>query len=223
MGRLLDGLDLLEVPPLADDFALRVVSQVVPACTDPSARSSWSALGGRRRRRCSCSASCQATGSCAHDGSPVATTLSQRRRSTRRRVAYTGSPASDSVDRAVADNSLWTVMVIPSWNSIPRRLASGIGSRYPKSPTDLRPIATPFNAAVTAIRRTIPVGRPPGKGSAQPRAIPCATGNSTRSARSDSPAVAPLHPAAQSAIPQGPRLALAATIRHRPQQQKTPP
>ncbi len=41
MGQLLDGLDLLEVPPLADDFALRVVSRVVPAAPNHPQRSWW--------------------------------------------------------------------------------------------------------------------------------------------------------------------------------------
>lgn len=40
--RLLEGLDLLEVPPLRDDFALRVIQQVV--AVSPARRARWTPL-----------------------------------------------------------------------------------------------------------------------------------------------------------------------------------
>jgi hypothetical protein len=163
MCQLLDGLDLLEVPPLADDFALRVVSQVVPAPVHPQ-RSSWlpwavaavlllSLLPGYRFLRPLIS--------------PVATNWSQRG-SDSPTVAYTGSPASDSVDRVVAGRSLWTLYGNSLLELYPEATRERHRQQVSEIAEDLRPIATPFNAAVTAIRRTIPFGRAPEKG--QPRA-----------------------------------------------------
>lgn len=174
MGQLLDGLDLLEVPPLADDFALRVVSRVVPPAPNHPQRSSWlpsavavaavlllSLLPGYWFLRPLIS--------------PVATTWSQRGGDSPA-VAYTGSPASDSVDRVVADRSLWTVYGNSLLELYPEATRERHRQQVSEIAADLRPIATPFNAAATAIRRTIPVGRTPGKG--QPRAslvLPSAT------------------------------------------------
>jgi hypothetical protein len=164
LGQLLDGLDLLETPPLGDDFARRVVARVVPPAPIRAQRSSslpWavaaalllSLLPGYWFLRPLIS--------------PVATTWSQRGGDSPA-VAYTGSPASDNVDRVAADRSLWTLYGNSLLELYPEATRERHRQQVSEIAADLRPIATPFNAAATAIRRTIPVGRTPGKG--QPRA-----------------------------------------------------
>ena len=162
--RLLDGLDMLDVPPLADDFALRVVSQVVPA-SHAQPRSSWFSwsvavaallliglLPGYWLLR-------QST-------RPVATNALEPAVDSQA-LAYADSSASASGDRAIADDSLWAIYGNSLLELYPEATRERHRQQVSEIAADLRPIATPFNAAVTAIRRTIPVGRSPGK--VQPR------------------------------------------------------
>jgi hypothetical protein len=163
--RLLDGLDMLDVPPLADDFALRVVSQVVPA-SHVQHRSSWftwevavagmlliSLLPGYWLLR-------QST-------RPVATVTPAPQAVDSQALAYAGSSTSASGDRAIADDSLWAIYRNSLLELYPEATRERHRQQVSEIAADLRPIATPFNAAVTAIRRTIPVGRAPEK--IQPR------------------------------------------------------
>jgi hypothetical protein len=172
MRRLFDGLDLWEVPTLADDFALRVVSQVVPAPIHPQ-RSSWmpwaiasaavlllSLLPGYWFLR--------------PPTSPVATTWSQRGVDSPA-PAYTGTPASENGDRIIADRSLWTLYGNSLLELYPEATRERHRQQVSEIAADLRPIATPFNAAVTAIRRTIPVGRAPEKGRPRASLVPHST------------------------------------------------
>ncbi|MHB0955251.1 MAG: anti-sigma factor [Pirellulaceae bacterium] len=168
--RLLDGLDLWEVPPLAEDFALRVVSQVVPASSRVPNRTwiSWvmavaaalllSLLPSYWFLR-------QAT-------RPVATLAPAQARDSQARdsqaPAYARASTSAGDDRANGDDSAWTLYRDSLWELYPQAVRERHRQQVSEIAADLRPIATPFNAAVTAIRRTIPMGRAPEKG--QPRA-----------------------------------------------------
>ncbi|MHB8970186.1 MAG: anti-sigma factor family protein [Pirellulaceae bacterium] len=163
--RLLDGLDMLDVPPLADDFALRVVSQVVPASPLPH-RSSWFSwsvavaallliglLPGYWLVQ-------QST-------RPVATITPAPHAVDTQALAYSDPSASASGDRAVADDSLWAIYGNSLLELYPEATRERHRQQVSEIAADLRPIATPFNAAVTAIRRTIPLGRSPER--IQPR------------------------------------------------------
>lgn len=162
--RLLDGLDMLDVPPLADDFAFRVVSQVVSA-SHVRHRSSWfswavavaallliSLLPGYWILR--------------QSPRPVAANALEPAVDSQA-LADAGSSASASGDRAIADDSLWAIYGNSLLELYPEATRERHRQQVSEIAADLRPIATPFNAAVTAIRRTIPVGRTPEK--VQPR------------------------------------------------------
>ncbi len=164
-ARLLEGLELWEAPPLADDFAQRVVQQVTAQRVIPAARTRparWLPLAlaaaatlligvlpawksARRSRR--------------------PTVDEQVARSTELGQAAAAHPHAPSAraPSSTFDQSPWTRY----GNSILGLYTEETRARHRQQVSefaeDLRPIASPFNAALTAIRRTIPVNRPPGK------------------------------------------------------------
>ena len=163
MRRLFDGLDLWEVPPLADDFAL---ARGVPSGsrTVQPQRSSWlpwlavaavlllSLLPGYWLLR--------------RSTAPVATTLVAARQSTRQRWPTPALRPQTAATEWSRTDSLWTLYGNSLLELYPEATRERHRQQVSEFAEDLRPIATPFNAAVTAIRRTIPVGRSPEKGPA---------------------------------------------------------
>ena len=173
--RLLEGLDLLEVPPLRDDFALRVIQQVV--AVSPARRARWTPLA-----------------------IAVAATLligllpglgyllrsrgswdlhAPERSVSSGEIAYATSSAPANGTHTV-DDSLWVLYGNSILELYPEKTRERHRQRVSEFAEDLRPIATPFNAAVTAIRRTIPLGRSSDKGRPSASAAPRAAGVPTR-------------------------------------------
>jgi hypothetical protein len=158
VSRLLDGLDLLEVPPLPDDFARRVVDQVVPASRKKT-NARWITFA----------AAIAATllialfSSIWNDTKQSPQTARDVQRGPRDPAGIAQVPPSRmrEADDAAGDG----------WWMVPRDSIRELSQLYPEETRerhrqrvnqfadDLRPIATPFNAAMTAIRRTIPVRR----------------------------------------------------------------
>jgi hypothetical protein len=152
LARLLDSLELLETPQLPDDFAQRVVSSV-----------------HRERTRRSVSTTLLVAIS-------IAATLLL--------VIVPTSWYLARRDQAVAQPSQQKSLLpeLPSFEPIGEGwlVSSAILDLYPEEirqrhrqqvnriANDLRPIATPFNAAMMAIRRTLPMGMNNHKG--EPRA-----------------------------------------------------
>lgn len=172
--RLMMGLKLLDTPPLGDDFTRRVVQQVAPATPK---RRVWRApltlavaatllialLPG--------TSYLLRTGRTWFDTPPTPTSGTGD-------IAYMTSAPSASTP-ATADVSPW----LHYRNSILQLYPEQIRTRHRQQLSalarDLSPIATPFNTAMTAIRRTIPVSQPDDKGqpsaSTTPRAALGAT------------------------------------------------
>jgi hypothetical protein len=169
--RLLEGLDLLEVPPLRDDFALRVIQQVVPASQTRRAR--WTPLA----------IAVAATlligllpglGYLLRSGGSWDLNAPDRSVSSGE-IAYAISSTPANGTRAV-DDSLWVLYGNSILKLYPEKTRERHRQRVSEFAEDLRPIATPFNAAVTAIRRSIPVGRSTDKGQPSASIVPRAAG-----------------------------------------------
>ena len=131
------------------------------------------ALGNRQRRRASSQPPARLL-------VPAPTDLARRDHLVAARVdspapAYTGTPASENGDRIIADRSLWTLYGNSLLELYPEATRERHRQQVSEIAADLRPIATPFNAAVTAIRRTIPVGRAPEKGRPRASLVPHST------------------------------------------------
>jgi hypothetical protein len=168
--RLLQGLDLWDVPPLSDDFAERVVQQVAPAPRPH--HTLWPALA------LGVAASllvCMVPG-VAHvlrSGGPRATTAAAPSAGSHDGAWAAAAPAAN---RAVAvTDSPWTRYGHSLLELYPEETRQRHRQQMSEFAEDLRPIAAPFNTAVTAIRRSIPVRasteRPSPRASLAPRTL----------------------------------------------------
>ncbi len=165
LSRLLDGLELLDVPPLPDEFAHRVVRQV----------------RGRASRRVASTWALVALA--------VAATLlmaalpgflylfrgethvAQDTRSqihSPRELADSSQPVLPPTLLETTDEEGWLVPNASILGLYPKEARQRHRDQVNQIAHDLRPIATPFNAAMAAIRRSIPVKRSTNKG--EPRA-----------------------------------------------------
>ena len=177
LSKLFDSLDLLEVPKLPDDFAQRVVDSVNQATPSPRANqalpswllvvatiaatlllatlpATWYAMKTRRV------VVQPAPGVRQSDTQITTDTLAQ------------SPPSLDSVSEG------WMVSSASILELYPEKTRQRHRQQVNQIADDLRPIATPFNAAMTAIRRSLTAGRPETKG--QPRASlvpPTTSGN----------------------------------------------
>jgi hypothetical protein len=91
-------------------------------------------------------------------------------------VAYaTSGPPRDRP--GTFDNSPWTHYGHSILGLYPEETRERHRQRVSEFAEDLRPIASPFNAALTAIRRTIPVNRPSDKHPPNASATPVPAGS----------------------------------------------
>jgi len=168
--RLLTGLKLLDTPPLRDDFARRVVQQVTPAAPR---RRVWRAPLTLAVAATLLIALLPGTSYLLRTGRTWLAAPSTPTSGTGD-IAYMTSASSASTP-ATADDSPWLryrnsiLQLYPEQTRVRHRQQMSALAR------DLSPIATPFNTAVTAIRRTIPVSRPDDKGQPSASTTPRAT------------------------------------------------
>jgi len=152
--RLLEGLTLLEIPRLDDDFAQRVVRQVRLARPVPTIRwQAWSVAVAATLLVCLAPAWWllrDRTGTSSHGGPHRSTAAGE--------LAYL-TPATAPDATAADGDSPWTRYGHSILGLYPAETRLRHRQQVSELAEDLRPIATPFNAAVTALRRTIPVGR----------------------------------------------------------------
>ena len=164
-GRLLDGLELLEAPELDDDFAQKVVLHVgVPARHPVSHSIVVAALALAATALIAISPSLW---SIFQDRQPVATNP---------RPTHSGSANRNSAESPtlaasnhVSANQGWMVSQDSIQILYPEETRQRHRQQMSQIADDLRPIASPFNAAVTALRRSLPVVRSRGK-TGEPRA-----------------------------------------------------
>lgn len=165
--RLLSGLDLLEVPPLRDDFAQRVVQEVVPASQTRHTRWSPSAIAIAATLLLALLPGLGYLLGSRGSWAPNAPTRSGGPGE----VAYV-TPSTPANDTPAVDDSPWMRYGNSILELYPEEARARHRQQVSALARDLRPIAAPFNAAVTAIRRTIPVSRSTDKGQPSASAAP---------------------------------------------------
>jgi hypothetical protein len=166
-ARLLTGLELLEVPPLSADFAARVVQEVAPASSTPRAPRVPLAIAvaatllivllpgvGYLLR-----------------SSQSWSTNSRTPASSTGKVAY-ATPSTPADATSAVTDSPWMHFGNSILQLYPEKTRARHRQQVSALAKDLRPIATPFNTAVTALRRTIPVKGSNDKGQPSASAAP---------------------------------------------------
>ncbi len=166
LSSVLDALDVMEVPDLAPDFAHSVVQSLASSSLAPSptrSRSTW-LLVAAAIAAILLLAALPLSWYAVRGGREVA-------RPTTRPQPFAGPSAANSARQvppstdALEESWLVPVSILELY---PAETRERHRQQVTQIADDLRPIATPFNAAVTAIRRSIPVGRSGVKG--EPRA-----------------------------------------------------
>lgn len=165
--RLLSGLDLLEVPPLRSDFAQRVVQEVVPASQTRRVWWSPSAIAVAATLLLALLPGLGYLLGSSGLWAPIAPTRSGEPGA----VAYV-TPSTPAHDTPAVEDSPWMRYGNSILELYPEEARARHRQQVSALARDLRPIATPFNAAVTAIRRTIPVSRSTDKGHPSASAAP---------------------------------------------------
>jgi hypothetical protein len=153
-ARLFQGLEMWPVPPLSEDFAQRVVQQVAPARALRHARSVPIAVAVAATLLV---CALPGLGYLLHSrGLPSRTASTQPLGGGEVAYARSANPPALPPDH---HDSSWTRYGQSILVLYPEETRERHRQRVSEFAEDLRPIASPFNAAMTAIRRTIPVGR----------------------------------------------------------------
>ena len=163
--RLLDGLELLDPPALSADFADRVVSQVAA----PSMRTS-------NLPRMLVTIAVAATlllvvfpGAWYLLHTPLPAVAERSAPGARPREAAPYAPDSETASTQRKSDDRWWMLPRESIMGLyPEEIRARHRQQVNEIAKDLRPIASPFNAAVAAFRKTLPIRRSHDKG--QPRA-----------------------------------------------------
>ncbi len=170
MARLLTGLEVWEAPSPSPDFAQRVVAQVLAVDHHrPWYRSAWCGwvvaaaalllvallpaywLASQNGNRTAATAAAPVDARLAlADANPNGAQFDP---------VFNHSLSHSSL----SNNSLWSHYGTSIWQLYPESARERHRQQVSEIADDLRPIATSFNAAVSAIRRTIPVGRTPDR------------------------------------------------------------
>jgi hypothetical protein len=164
LARLLDGLELLDVPALPNDFAQRVVEQV----SGPSRRGTPST---RTLLAVALAASVLIV------IAPMSWYLVRRFQTVANIPQTTAAPTDElaqagpavpTPDQLSDAEEGWLVPGAAILELYPEEARQRHREQVNQIADDLRPIATPFNAAMAAIRRSMPTRHSPPKG--EPRA-----------------------------------------------------
>ena len=160
LSRLLDGLDLLDVPALPDDFAQHVIQQV----NGPRPRSTPS-LGTLVAVALAATLVMAVV--------PMAWYLSRRSQPWAQSPPSAAAPHDElaqavptpqTLDQTAEAEEGWLVPGASILELYPAEVRQRHREQVNQIADDLRPIATPFNAAMTAIRRSMPMRQAPTKG-----------------------------------------------------------
>lgn len=159
-ARLLTGLEVWEAPATSPDFAQRVVAQVLAVeHPRPWYRAAW------------CGWVVAAAALLLVALLPAYWLASQNQKHTaavttnppNAQLAFAHSDSNTPPFDPLSNNSLWSHYGTSIWQLYPESARERHRQQVSEIADDLRPIATSFNAAVSAIRRTIPVGRAPDR------------------------------------------------------------
>lgn len=155
--RLLRGLPRRSPPPLDDDFAARVVQRVAPAPARYSS-STWPLVAAALAAALLMAVLPQGHFALRgiHQSAPDVL------RSTgdpAPGVAASTTPSPENVAAAAPYEPWWTVYRTSIQELYPEQTRLRHRQQVAELAEELRPIATPFNATVTLLRRTIPIGR----------------------------------------------------------------
>jgi hypothetical protein len=160
VGRLLTGLEVWDPPAPAPDFAQRVVAQVLAHPHHrPWYRAAWCGWVVAAAALLLI-ALLPAYWLASQNGNQTAAVSTP---SVDSRVALVRTNSGAPMVDQLPNNSLWSYYGTSIWQLYPASARERHRQQVSEIADDLRPIATSFNAAVSAIRRTIPVGPTPDR------------------------------------------------------------
>ncbi|MCU0958762.1 MAG: hypothetical protein MUF48_01545 [Pirellulaceae bacterium] len=159
--RLLRGIQLRELPTLDDDFAARVVQRVAPTAR-PQPRSAWLLVATALAATLLAAVMPQGPHA-PHAITRFAPHTPPRSGNSASELAATTAHLPPNTNQPHLEQSWWTVCGTSILELYPEQARLRHRQQVSQLAEELRPIATPFNATVTVLRRTIPFGRPEPK------------------------------------------------------------